>query len=97
MLEREMMAHGHADGWPLYWNGTVRLGVPHSPETRGRVAPFYGKVSWAVSCAAIGYHNIARYQYRLHWRMPDGMVWCGTVYGDNTQLVRGAKRMKRQS
>ena len=90
-LEQEMMKHGHSGGWPLYWNGTR-----HTPEARGRIATFYGKIGWAVFYVAVGYHNIARYQYRLNWRMPDGMVWCGTVYGDNTQLVRSAKQMKRQ-
>ena len=95
-LEQKMMAHGHAGGWPLYWNGRVRFGVPHTPEARGRITTFYSKVGWAVSYVAVGYHNIARYQYRLNWRMPDGMVWCSTVYGHNTQLVSGARRLKRQ-
>lgn len=95
-LEQEMMAHGHAGGWPLYWTGRGHSYARGIVGTRGRIATFYGKVGWAVSYVAVGYHNIARYQYRLNWRMPDRMVWCGTVRGDNTQLVRGAKRMKRQ-
>ena len=95
-LEQRMMEYGHSDGWPLYWTGAVRFGAPHTPETRGYVSTFYGKSRWPVVYATIGRHNIAGRQYRLHWRMPDGMIWYGTVYGDDTQLVRSAKRLKRQ-
>ena len=95
-LEQEMMKHGHSGGWPLYWTGQGRSPALDTMETHGHVSTFYGKINWSVFYAAIGEHNMAGRQYRLNWRMLDGMVWCGTVYGDNTQLVSGAKRLKRQ-
>ena len=95
-LEQEMMAHGHDGGWPLYWTGRGHSHARGTVETRGCVSTFYGRIEWPVFYVAVGFHNIARRQYRLNWRMPDGMVWCGTVYGDNTQLVRSAKQMKQQ-
>lgn len=41
-------------------------------------------------------HNIARYRYDVWFNGPDGHVWHGVQYGDNTQLIH-CKRTKEQT
>ena len=48
--------------------------------------PVYGKVR-------VGRHNMARDRYDASFIGPDGFVWSGTVYGNNTQLFH-CKRTK---
>lgn len=35
---------------------------------------------------SVGRHNIARKQYNVRFYGPDGAVWSGIQYGDNTQI-----------
>lgn len=41
-----------------------------------------------------GRHNIARVRYDVDFRGPDGFIWHGTQYGNNTQIAY-VKRTKR--
>jgi hypothetical protein len=40
-------------------------------------------------------HNLATWRYDFQFTGPDGKVWSGVNYGDNTQIAR-CKRLKKQ-
>ena len=95
-LEIEMLKQGHTGGWPIYWTVKGRVNSLGYPLDGSHVGTFHGHKTWRVLWVRVGNHNIARRQYSLQWQMSDGSMWAGTVYGNNTQLVRNARKLKRQ-
>ena len=91
-LERQMIAHGHAGGWPLYLTTRPMLDRQGNERQAMLVNPFHGHVHWNVSMIRDGRHNIAGTQRTVYFRVGLHM-WLGRVYGRNTQLVRSARRL----
>lgn len=44
---------------------------------------------------SVGRHNIARKRYDVTFNGPDGYVWHGVTYGDNTQICHCKRTKKR--
>jgi hypothetical protein len=54
-----------------------------------------GTMSFPITRQKTGRHNIARVRYDVWFRGPDGYMWHGVQYGDNTQLCH-CKRTKER-
>lgn len=65
-------------------------------ETKARVSNWPGTAKFTVKHGWRGKHNIARVRYDVWFDGPDGFVWHGVQYGDNTQICH-CKRTKEKS
>ena len=59
------------------------------------VTDWPGNLRFPVSHVRRSVHNLATWRYDFQFIGPDGKVWSGVNYGDNTQIAR-CKRLKKQ-
>ena len=82
--DRELMTH----------NGryTLYLTCPPGGKYRGmvygevKVTNWPGTLVFRSGAVRVGLHNIAGKRYDVWFDGPDGYVWHGVTYGDNTQI-----------
>jgi hypothetical protein len=67
-----------------------------SKSTGYRVANWPGTLSFDVTHISTGRHNIAGKRYDVWFTGPDGVLWHGTQYGNNTQICH-CKRSKSRT
>lgn len=72
----------------LYLTHTRDNGTDY-PKTE--VSNWPGTLRLPVQRQRIGRHNIAGKRYDVWFNGPDGAVWHGVTYGDNTQICRCRK------
>ena len=66
----------------------------HSTYGRAIVSNWPGTLQFSGRYS-VGRHNIARKRYDVAFRGPDGFMWSGRKYGDNTQICH-CRRTKRR-
>lgn len=60
-----------------------------------RVGNWPGTLSFKPLYGRTGHHNIARKRYDVWFNGPDGHVWHGVTYGDNTQICHCRRTKER--
>jgi len=87
-----MVEHGRATLYlslavrPRTWGGLTRVGT---------VSNWPGTLDLGYKLpVTLGRHNIARTRYDVWFNGPDGHIWHGVTYGDNTQICH-CRRTKR--
>lgn len=85
-----MIKDGHSKRLPLYYV-TERTEDGH--HTPGYVANWPGTLSFGIRYRKTGRHNIAGTRTDVWFNGPDGHVWHGTQYRENTDVCH-AKRTK---
>lgn len=89
----DMAATGRA---VLYLTVATRVRGAGLRVTGWHVTNWPGSLDLNVRCVQSGRHNIARKRRDVWFDGPDGYVWHGTQYGENTDLVH-CKRTKHRS
>lgn len=81
------------DNRPTYWSHKTYGG--DTVRTVGaKVGNWTGHLNFKIKTMWRGNHNIAGVRYDVDFVGPDGHIWHGTTYGNNTQILH-AKRTKR--
>ena len=75
-----------------YFNRGQRYGERYC---RCSISNWPGTMKYATGRIVIGHHNMARKRYDVWFDGPDGYIWHGTQYGDNTQICH-CKRTKER-
>jgi hypothetical protein len=75
--------------------GKATLYLVKGEDEKPRVTNWPNSLSFPVSSGFKGRHNMARVRYDIRFNGPDGHVWHGTQYGDNTQICH-CKRTKQR-
>lgn len=98
--KKYMIEHGNSKGLPLYL--TPAKNPPTTPRLAGETYGTYEVTNWPGTLRfkcnkpKKNYHNIAGHRYDVWFDGPDGFLWHGVNYGENTQIVH-CKRTKTKS
>jgi hypothetical protein len=74
-------------------NGKATL---YLTDNMSRVSNWLGSLNFLVYHVKKSRHNIARFRYDVWFYGPDGFIWHGVQYGDNTQICH-CRRTKKKS
>ena len=74
-----------ADAQWMCDKGRIALYLDES-KPRWRVTNWPGSLSFPAMETRSGHHNIGRSRSDVWFRGPDGFMWWGVSYGDNTQI-----------
>jgi hypothetical protein len=96
-VERESMIRtGKATLYLVSSNETILNGNAAGLSRKVyEVTDWPGKLRFSVPHVRRSVHNLATWRYDFQFTGPDGKVWSGVNYGDNTQIAR-CKRLKKQ-
>lgn len=75
-----MIVEGTSGGLPLYLS-------QRPADGRWMVGNWPGTLSFPVSYHSKSRHNIATTRYDVWFNGPDGYLWHGSLYGENTLIV----------
>jgi hypothetical protein len=90
-----MIEHGRSSALPLY---LTRKSIHKPNDGTWAVTNWPNTLSFPVQRITQGGHNIAGKRLDVWFYGPDGYIWHGVQYGDNTQIVhckRSSERVQR--
>ena len=90
-----MIEKGQSSSLPLY---LTRKSIHKPNDGCWKVGNWPDTLSFPVQRITQGGHNLAGKRYDVWFYGPDGYVWHGVQYGDNTQIVhckRSSERVQR--